>query len=150
MQNTNTKAKKPSYDMINKQGDCYPIDHELQEIIHEGFRRLIEMQDDKDFVSGANDLIRNNLGGDIEIQGDLGAIYATNMIGLQVNNLSRLRVVLEDDFAKLIEKDNPTAEIIKVACDADDPRAPRVRECVTIRKTVKIEWRPNNVRNIRH
>lgn len=150
MQNTNTKAKKPSYDMLNKQGDCYPIDHDLQEIIHEGFRRLIEMKDDEDFIRAVENLIRENLGGDIEIQGDLGAIYVVNEIGVAVNNISRLKVVLEDDFNLLLEADSGVKTLIRLACDADDPRAPRIRECITMKKNIKIEWRPNDVRDIRH
>lgn len=62
---------------------------------------------------------------------------------VKINNLSRLRVVLAERYPDICEQEdfiNETYNLVELACDADDPLAPRVRECLTITRTHSIEW----------
>lgn len=61
-----------------------------------------------------------------------------------INNEVRLYAVLRERFggdSKQLAAFNVTTEnLLQLACDGDDPYAPRVRECLTITKKFHIEW----------
>ncbi len=141
-QNSNQKAvESGSYQMIDKNGNCYPIDESLEEIIHEGFVRITDRVNIKDFLDATNMEIIDAYETAIAITGDLGDITIKAMSVAHINNIERLRVVLGEDFEKLVsDKEIAKYELIEIACDADDPRALEVRGCITIKKLVEVTW----------
>lgn len=137
-------AESINYQMIDQNGNCYDIDHDLEEIIHEAFKRIANDQNLKDFISAANEEIKKRHGSDIDIIGNLGNIYVSKTKGAYINNVERLKVVLGKSFATLVKDDEiATNDLIDIACDADDPRAPEVRGCITIKDIVNISWHPH-------
>lgn len=137
-------AKKPAinYQMLNQHADAYPVEMGIAEIIHEGFRRIIENGDISDFIKAANIVIVHNCGTNIDITGNLGDIHVTEMKGAYINNLERLKVVLGENFKTLvIDEEIATNGLIDIACDADDPLSPEVRGCITIKKIFNVHWR---------
>ena len=60
-----------------------------------------------------------------------------------VNNMPRLNTVLEDlypDFEERVNFMRDSYLLAELACDADDPISPRVRECLTISYQYRVEW----------
>jgi len=60
-----------------------------------------------------------------------------------VNNMPRLNTVLEDLYPDVEERVNFMRDsylLAELACDADDPISPRVRECLTISYQYRVEW----------
>lgn len=60
-----------------------------------------------------------------------------------VNNMPRLNTVLEDLYPDFEERVNFMRDpylLAELACDADDPISPRVRECLTISYQYRVEW----------
>lgn len=132
--------------MITREGDCYDLDQRIAEIIHEGFNRLRDRKFIRDFIQAANKEIVDNCGSNIDITGELGYINITKIKGAYINNSERLKVVLGEDFVKMV-RDNEiaTAALIELACDADDPRAPEVRGCITLKDIITLEWHVDDV-----
>ena len=129
------------YRMIDKNGDCYDIEPRVSEIIHEGFKRILGNESTKEFIRAVNREIVDNCGTNIDITGALGDVYVTETKGAHINNVERLKVVLGDNFATLVTDDEiATQDLIAIACDADDPRAPEVRGCITIKNIVNATW----------
>ncbi len=141
---TNLAAKEEITDhMLNQQGDCFDLGTDIAEIIHEGFKRL-ESRDYKEFIEAANKAIVEAHGTNIDITGNLGDIHVTEMKGAYINNVERLKVVLGKHFKTLVTDDEiATQDLIDIACDADDPRAPEVRGCITIKKIINVSWHLN-------
>lgn len=139
---TNAEERKPEYKMMDRNGDTYPIDPEISEIIHEGFCRISGMNDDtRDFIKAVNKLIADNLGSNIDIVGDLGIVKVDEIPGAYINNAERLKVVLGDDYQRLMIDDERAADgLIELACDADNPLAPEVRGCITLHRIICVGW----------
>lgn len=60
-----------------------------------------------------------------------------------VNNMPRLNTVLEERYPDFEERVNFMSDpyiLAELACDADDPISPRVRECLTISYQYRVEW----------
>lgn len=60
-----------------------------------------------------------------------------------INNLHRLNAVIEDRYPDSEERINFMSDpylLAELACDADDPISPRVRECLTISYQYRVEW----------
>jgi len=61
-----------------------------------------------------------------------------------INNEARLFAVLRERFGadapQLTDRYITTENLVQLACDGDDPIAPRVRECLTITKKYSLEW----------
>lgn len=137
-------AQAIEYQMIDKNGDAYPVDDDVAAIIHEAFWRITHDQNLKDFISAANHEIVSRHGSDIYISGKLGNIYIDKIKGAYINNVERLKVVLGKNFSILVaDEEIATQDLIDIACDADDPRAPEVRGCITIKDIVNISWHPH-------
>lgn len=137
-------AQAINYQMIDKKGDTYPVDDDVAAIIHEAFWRITNNENLKDFIAAANKEIVNRHGSNIDITGRLGDININTMKGAYINNVERLKVVLGESFATLVKDEEiATQDLIDIACDADDPRAPEVRGCITIKDIVNIRWQPN-------
>lgn len=137
------QAAAIEYQMLNQNGDTFPVEKGIAEIIHEGFRRIIDRGDMSDFIKAANIIIAENCGTNIDITGNLGDIYVQEHKGAYINNIERLKAVLEENFATLVTDDDiATQDLIDIACSADDPRAPEIRGCITIKKIVNVQWRP--------
>ena len=137
-------AEVIDYQMLNQNGDAYPVENAIAEIIHEGFRRIINQGDIEDFIHAANIAIKENCGTNIDITGNLGDIHVLGHKGAYINNTERLKAVLEEDFAALVKDDDiATQALIDIACDADDPRAQEIRGCITIKKIIQVRWHPN-------
>lgn len=137
-------AESIGYQMIDKNGDAYPVDDDVAAIIHEAFWRITHDQDLKDFIRAANKEIVDRHGADIDITGSLGNICISKMKGAYINNVERLKVVLGKSFSTLVtDEEIATKDLIDIACDADDPRAPEVRGCITIKDIVNVSWRPH-------
>ena len=139
-------AKKEviDYQMLNQKGDAYPVERGIAEIIHEGLRRILDREDLKDFIMAANIVIAENCGTNIDITGNLGDIHVLEHKGAYINNTERLKAVLEENFATLVtDQEIATDDLIAIACDADDPRAPEVRGCITIKKIIQVRWHAN-------
>lgn len=139
---TNAEGRKPEYKMMDRNGDTYPIDPEISEIIHEGFCRISGMNDDtRDFIKAVNKLIVDNLGSNIDIVGDLGIVKVDEIPGAYINNAERLKVVLGDDYQRLMIDDERAHDgLIELACDADNPLAPEVRGCITLHRIISVRW----------
>lgn len=132
------------YQIIDKNGDAYPVDDDVGAIIHEAFWRVINNQNLSDFIKAANKEIVSRHGTNIDITGRLGDINISSMKGAYINNVERLKVVLGKNFSTLAtDEEIATQDLIAIACDADDPRAPEVRGCITIKDIVNIRWQPN-------
>lgn len=137
-------AETIQYQMIDKNGDCFDIDPIIAEIIHEGFKRIPNPENISDFIRAANREIVKNCGTNIDITGNLGDISIEKMQGAYINNVERLKVVLGKNFSTLVrDEEIATQDLIDIACDADDPRAPEVRGCITIIGIVSVNWHPN-------
>lgn len=143
---TNQAApEKIEYQMINRNGDCFDLDPKIAEIIHEGFKRLAQQEDIRDFIQAANKEIVDNCGTNIDITGNLGDISVDVMRGAYINNVERLKVVLGKNFSTLVvDEEIATNGLIDIACDADDPLSPEVRGCITIKKIFSVHWHVNS------
>lgn len=57
-----------------------------------------------------------------------------------------LRAVLADRFADLVKIEvnyKPEPKLIALACDGNDELAKDIRECLTVKTTQSVTWRPN-------
>lgn len=140
-------AESINYQMIDKKGNCYDIDETVAEIIHEAFKRIFENCNLNDFIRAASQEILSAHGTNIEITGNLGDIIIEELPGAYINNVERLKVVLGKRFGDLVKDDEiATTALIDIATDADDPLAPEVRGCITIKKIINIQWLPGGFR----
>lgn len=138
------KEESIDYRMLNQNGDAFPIEIGIAEIIHEGLRRILDREDLTDFIKAANIMIAKNCGTNIDITGNLGDIHVLEHKGAYINNAERLKAVLEENFATLVtDEDIATQDLIDIACSADDPRAPEVRGCITIKRIIHLQWHAN-------
>lgn len=136
-------AESINYQMIDKNNNCFDIDRDVAEIIHEGFKRIFENKNMEDFIKAANQKIVATHGTSMEITGNLGQIHIEELKCAYINNVERLKVVLGSDFPRLVIDDEiATQDLIDIACDADDPLTYEVRGCITIKKIVHIKWYP--------
>lgn len=140
-------AESLNYQMIDKKGNCYDIDDTVAEIIHEGFKRIFENCNLTDFIKAANREILSAHGTNIEITGSLGDIIIEELPGAYINNVERLKVVLGKKFGELVKDDEiATNALVDMATDADDPLAPEVRGCITLKRIINIQWLPGGLR----
>lgn len=107
----------------------------------------------------ANDSFSKTVGRDQKkIQEELAKVMGINVIArikglcqartrrhveVFINNLHRLNAVIEDRYPDSEERINFMSDpylLAELACDADDPISPRVRECLTISYQYRVEW----------
>ncbi|MDR4518930.1 MAG: hypothetical protein MRK00_16290 [Nitrosomonas sp.] len=147
--------RKPvsQYMMMNQHNDSYPVDREISEIVHEGLRRIIDGVERKDYIAAANRVIKEALGTNIIIYGELGLVHVTFMMTIKITDFSGLSSALNNDLSAIIDQYGfvDYRKLSRIACNADDERSDAVRRCIALRNTADISWEAHkNVSSNRH
>lgn len=147
-------ANQINYSMLDPRHNNYPIETGIAEIIHEGFRRIIAEEDRAEYLAAANELLVAEHGTNIIIHGDLGAVIIEDIFLIEFcgkNGAQDLQKILND-----AENDQvftliggyivgiDRVQLMRIACNADHPRAEKIRRCLCTKKHTNIRWEIHN------
>jgi hypothetical protein len=146
------QAKKKM--MESKENKCELIDirtghrieasERIRRMVEEGFLNLELTRALEKAQKSLNEALTKALGmGTMARILGLGTVILRQETNVYINNIVRLDVVLQERYPNMEERlifANDSDELVDLACDADDPLAPRVRECLTITYSHTLVW----------